>query len=48
MIILSQFEVVTMQFHHWNLTFYPNYEIISKKKLEISQEFNKIFSDFKG
>ena len=31
MIILSQFEVVTIQFHHWNLTFYPNYVIISKK-----------------
>ena len=48
MIISSQFEVVTMQFHHWNLTFYPNYVIISKKKLKISQDFKKIFCDFKG
>ena len=46
MIISSQFEFVSMQFHHRNLTFYPNYVIISLKILEISQDFRKKISRF--
>ena len=47
MVISSQFEVVSMQFHHRNLTFYPNYVIISLKILEISQDFRKNFEIFR-
>ena len=39
---MSQFKVVSMQFHLRNLGFYPNYLIISKKNWRLVRIFRKL------
>ena len=39
---MSQFKVVSMQFHLRNLAFYPNYLIISKKNWRLVRIFRKL------